>query len=125
MHLQSHLFKQYFSALINENTLWITGGSDPDLGSLATTEFVTLDENGVGKVTPGPDLPRMQSAHCLVKMDENRYIMIGGFGSDEAVQPMIYDFSTEEWSVAPLLKTDKLRVHPHCGVVEDSATGER
>jgi hypothetical protein len=65
------------SVVLNNTTLWLTGGFILDSGGYMavtkSTEFVQL--NGT---TPGPDLPLELFHHCLVSVNETTILLIGG-----------------------------------------------
>ena len=77
------------SVVLDQDTLWITGGHD-DSVYLSTTELIRLD----GPSIPGPDLPEEFGRHCVTKINETHVILIGGHDKDGATLLVdIRDFS--------------------------------
>ena len=62
------------SVVLDQKTLWITGGEDGDK-DLLTTEFISLHHSPL----KGPDLPFTIERHGLVYFNEKSIYMIGGF----------------------------------------------
>ena len=61
------------SIALNDNTLWVTGGIYPNVGALASTEYVTMT-----KTMPGPDLQMAVYAHAMVAINSTCSMVIGG-----------------------------------------------
>ena len=79
------------SVVLDQDTLWITGGHD-DSAYLLTTELIRLD----GPSIPGPDLPEEFGRHCVTKINETHVILIGGHDKDGATLLVdIRDFSMD------------------------------
>ena len=77
------------SAVLDDDTLWITGGHD-DSAFLLTTEFVRAD----GSSVPGPDLPDEFGRHCVTRVNETHVMLTGGYNIDGAtVLVDVRDFS--------------------------------
>ena len=77
------------SAVLDDDTLWITGGHD-DSAFLLTTEFIRAD----GSSVPGPDLPDEFGRHCVTRVNETHVILTGGYNIDGAtVLVDVTDFS--------------------------------
>jgi N-acetylneuraminic acid mutarotase len=66
--------KRYHAAsiVLNDNTLWVTGGKNSG-GSLASTEYVTISGT-----LPGPDLPTTLFQHAMVAINSTCSMVIGG-----------------------------------------------
>ena len=108
------------SIVINDNTLWVTGGSDG--GYLASTEYVDL----MGTM-PGPDLPMALDSHAMVAINSTCSMVIGGY-FDNNYQPhtyaltFFYDHIEGEWVNGPILIQAR---HSHAaGIITDEVTGE-
>ena len=88
----SLLIPREFSAdvLLDANSWWVTGGTGYG-GALATTEIMRL-----GAFSRGPDLPWPMAQHCVTKVDETRYLFVGGSG-DAGNKTSIYDEVTGTW----------------------------
>ena len=61
--------------MLNDDTLWITGGHD-DNSYLLTTEFIRYNM----PPTPGPDLPDEFGRHCITKFNETHALITGTHG---------------------------------------------
>ena len=62
------------SIIINDNTLWVTGGFNYDHGgSLASTDYVRVTGTMLG-----PDLPMTLSHHAMVAINSTCAMVIGG-----------------------------------------------
>ena len=59
--------------VINDSTLWITGGTDHNKNALSSSEFIQLNET-----MPGPNLPIPLAGHTMVNIDNNLTLFIGG-----------------------------------------------
>ena len=59
------------SVKLNHTTMWITGGRYYNVEN--TTEYVTAN-----KATKGIDLPFAVEEHCMVKLEPNIFLLIGG-----------------------------------------------
>ena len=56
-----------------KNALFVTGGFD-SRKNIKATEFIYSS----GVVEAGPELPEARRGHCVAKLDENRYLIMGG-----------------------------------------------
>ena len=79
------------SVLIDQNMLWIVGGWNRDFNDLASTEFISLENQ---PPIMGPDLPFTIRCHCMVRYDENSIYLIGGKQNNE--------WSKKSWIVNPV-----------------------
>ena len=70
------------SALV-KGTLWVTGG----LFGRAGTEFI----NPNGTVTIGPTLPNERSSHCMIKLHDNKIMLLGGIDSSDEKSVVIFN----------------------------------
>ena len=95
--------------LFNENTLWISGGAG-DKKALKDSYLVSVDENGLGSVQLGPELPAEMDSHCVIKGD-GIFFLIGGVGQSQKF--FVYDQDDDEWRMGPDLNTQ--RVGHQCG----------
>ena len=109
------------SIVLNDNTLWVTGGYTDDGYStaLSSTEKVTL--NGI---IPGPDLPMALRSHAMVAINTTASIVIGGLdGSYTAsASTFYYDHIGGEWINGPSLI--HARSYHAAGIVTDEVTDE-
>ena len=65
---------QATSIVLNDNTLWITGGSND--GLLASTEYVRMTGT-----MPGPDMPMALYDHAMVAINSTYSMVIGGWSN--------------------------------------------
>ena len=100
------------SAVLDDGArLWITGGSNSQVGKLNSTEYIS----NTGQAIPGPELPEAMSAHCLVMLDDSTGMVINRGSS------WIYNHWTNSWNPGPeLIKETSARA---CGTVIDGMTG--
>ena len=108
------------SIVINDNTLWVTGGYDYYSGGyFASTEYVTVTGNMLG-----PDLPMALSDHAMVAINSTCSMVIGG--EDESWFPsastFFYDHNEGEWINGPSLM--QARGYHAAGIVTDEVTNE-
>ena len=69
------------AVLANHSLLWVTGGySSLSEGPLDTTEFVDVTNSVVRE---GPKLPQPLQWHCLVQLNHNQVMLIGGMNDME------------------------------------------
>jgi hypothetical protein len=102
------------SIVINDNTLWVTGGYDPSGGGDdASTEYVT-----VTGTMPGPDLPIALNYHAMVAINSTCSMVIAGYSSKST---FFHDHSEGEWITGPSLKQE--RFFHAAGIVTDELTG--
>jgi hypothetical protein len=120
------------SIVINDNTLWVTGGSggSGSIGGefLASTEYVTLTET-----MPGPTMPIGLFHHAMVAINSTFSMVIGGTagnwiqtlimtGTAQTILTYFYDHNEEEWITGPSLM--QARESHAAGIVTDEVTGE-
>ena len=101
------------SVVINNDTLWVTGGYT------ASTEYVTLTETILG-----PDLPMVLWGHAMVAINSTCSMVIGGGDEnwDHSKSTYFYDHNDEEWINGPSLML--ARESHAAGIVTDEVTGE-
>jgi hypothetical protein len=106
------------SIVINDNTLWVTGGYNNDGGYLASTENVTL----MGTM-PGPDLTMVLASHAMVAINSTCSMVIGGYSNNtNYALTFFYDRIEGEWVNGPSLIEAR---HSHAaGIITDEMTGE-
>jgi hypothetical protein len=107
------------SIVINDNTLWVTGGFNNHIGYLASTEYVT-----VTGTMPGPDLPMALGWLAIVAINSTCSMVIAGFDIDleKSASTFIYDHNEGEWINGPSLM--QARGWHAAGIVTDEVTDE-
>jgi N-acetylneuraminic acid mutarotase len=105
------------SIVINDKTLWVTGGNNG--GSHASTEYVTLTGTMLG-----PDLPMTLYTHAMVAINRTCSMVIGGRDENYyySASTFFYDRNEEEWINGPSLM--QARAYHAAGIVTDDVTGE-
>ena len=105
------------SIVLNDNTLWVTGGYY--YGSLASTEYVTVTGTMLG-----PDLPMTLSHHAMVAINSTCSMVIGGGGQEGGIWPLtyFYDHNDGEWLNGSSLM--QARYTHAAGIITDEVTGE-
>ena len=114
------------SIVLNDNTLWVTGGCDTNINGtigylLASTEKLTL-----AGTTPGPDLPTTLHKHAIVAINSTVSMVIGGWdgnGWDGTASMFYYNHIEGEWSNGPILMQS--RYEHAAGIVTDELTDEK
>ena len=104
------------SIVLNDNTLWVTGGYN-GVG-LASTEYVKM----TGTIL-GPDLPMALEYHAMVAINSTCSMVIGGYSNDFSVSTFFYDRNEEEWINGPTSLIQAREYHA-AGIVTDEVTGE-
>ena len=103
------------SIVIDEDTLWITGGVNND-GHLKTTELVNLKTLSS---IPGPDLPIELAGHCMVKLNERTVIVIGGENDNGIVdKTFLYNIDNPQFEVRSGPTLNLPRDGPGCGAFD-------
>ena len=108
------------SIVINDNTLWVTGGYkyDGEYLAFASTEYVTV----MGTMS-GPDLPMALDSHAMVAINSTCSMVIGGFSNNNnSALTFFYDRIEGEWVNGPSLI--KARKNHAAGIITDEVTGE-
>ena len=104
------------SIVLNDNTLWVTGGYN-GVG-LASTEYVKMTGTMLG-----PDLPMALGYHAMVAINSTCSMVIGGANYNGiSALTFFYDHNEEEWINGPSLMEE--RIHHAAGIVTDEVTGE-
>ncbi len=101
------------SILMDDGSIWITGGATEQQPKSDTTEYVIANET-----RPGPTIPEPVVDHCVCQYDDTSAIIIGT-GADFK-SSWIYDFDTGSWSAGP--KTLEGRQGTACGLIKDLVT---
>ena len=97
----------------------MTGGYGGGGQWLSSSELI-----GPGVSSEGPQLPIEVEEHCLVRLDETRVMMIGGFDNtnyETSANTHIYDFGSFTWSNGPALNTARKLLG--CGTFRSAAHG--
>ena len=114
------------SIVINDNTLWVTGGYGGGYlsggtyyngGYLASTEYVTVTGS-----MPGPDLPFAFGFHAMVAINSTCSMVIGGYSHGIFASTFFYDHNEDEWINGPSLMQER-KAHA-AGIVTDEVTDE-
>ena len=109
------------SIVINDNTLWITGGQGNVGGNyeyLKSTDYVT-----VTGTLPGPDLPMSNYLHAIVAINSTCSMVIGGYKNGvQYPLTFFYDHIEGEWTAGPSLM--QARGWHAAGIVTDEVTDE-
>ena len=104
------------SIIINDHTLWVTGGFT-ESASTASTEFVTVTGTMLG-----PDLPIALEKHAMVAINSTFSMVIGGESSYFVTyaSTFFYDRNEGEWINGPSLM--QARYDHAAGIVTDEVT---
>ena len=108
------------SIVLNDNTLWVTGGEGKD-GCIASTERVKMSGS-----MPGPDLPMALASHAMASINSTVSMVIGGWdgnGWDGTASTFYYNHIEGEWSNGPILMQS--RYEHAAGIVTDELTDEK
>ena len=109
------------SIVVNENTLWVTGGY-----SGLSTEYVSVTGTLLG-----PDLPQALDGHAMVAINSTCSMVIGGWkfanlqifsGPYTYASTFFYDRNEGEWVTGPSLMES--RASHAAGIVTDEETDE-
>ena len=115
------------SIVLNDNTLWVTGGCDTNINGtigylLASTEKLTL-----AGTTPGPDLPTTLHKHAIVAINSTVSMVVGGYDGTynyyQSASTFFYDHIQGEWTNGPSLM--QARTGHAAGIVTDEVTDEK
>ena len=115
--------KRYHAAsiVLNDNTLWVTGGESKDGYPIASTEYVKMSGS-----MPGPDLPMALESHAMASINSTVSMVIGGWdGNGWAGTALTFYFNhiEGEWSNGPILMQSRY-MHA-AGIVTDELTNEK
>ena len=103
-------------SIVIDSKLWVIGGSADGLTALDTTEFIDM-KNG-GKISYGPPLPEGLAGHCVVELNKNEVMIIGGqnndnrpglkeIGIESERKTRIYNNITRDWRDGPNLNSKR------------------
>ena len=107
------------SVVLNQTTLWISGGRDDTHSYLSSSEFIQKD----GTV-PGPHLPKPMDAHAMIKISNELVLIIGGRSSEILFSDQTFECDHEgECTQGPSLK--KARHSHSAGIVIDEVNQEK
>ena len=107
------------SIVLNDNTLWVTGGINYG-GTLASTEYLKMTGT-----MPGPDLPMALDEHAMVTINNTCSMVIGGWDGYNGVNSastFYHDHNEGEWINGPSLM--QARSEHAAGIVTDDVTDE-
>ena len=84
------------SVVLNESTLWVTGGLGLGYQGLNSTELVNLNQNK--SFESSIKLPNNLQLHCLIKINEKQVMLVGGLSSNgPEARTYLFDFDTMTW----------------------------
>ena len=119
--------RQYAASIVlNDKTLWVTGGYNYPLGDLSSTDYVTMTGT-----MPGPDLPTALSKHAMIAINSTCSIVIGGHSTSNcwitvtycySESTFYYDHNEDEWITGPSLM--QVRKYHAAGIVTDEVSDE-
>ena len=99
------------TTVLNETTLWIAGNFEAHDMKLSLL-INPFEET----VQAGPELPYNIRTQCMINMDEDRVMFIGGFdGFNTLDATRIYSFAQNSWEMGPTLTTE--RIAPACALI--------
>ena len=108
--------RKFAAAILLENdTLWVTGGHTPSGGPVETTEYV-----GWNGSVPGPDFPNKIDRHCLLKISNSSAIMVGG--RYNLIKTRMYSFDNGTWTNLDNLNNG--RSDHTCALIHDRENGD-
>lgn len=85
--------------------LWITGGINSHFTPLKSTELLDATNKIISK---GPELPIPLQLHCLVKLNDDQVVFIGGKTTNGTVNStFLYDFTNAQWIRGPDLQVPR------------------
>ena len=101
------------SVNINEDTIWISGGSDGNT-YLSSSELMKVEGS-----MAGPELPMPLDSHKMVAINNDLTMVIGGYtmGNTVLAQTFYYDHSNEQWIDGPTL--NQARTEHTAGIITD------
>ena len=107
------------SVVLNQTTLWISGGRDHTDNYLSSSEFI-LKEGTI----PGPQLPKAMDSHAMIKISNELVLIVGGRSSEILFSDQTFECDHEgECMQGPSLK--KARHSHSVGTVIDEVTQEK
>ena len=98
------------STVINNTLLWI-GGNYVSYNQ----KLSLLVDPYEGAVQPGPELPYNVGEHCMVNINEDLVMFIGGYNGTSLDETRIYSFTQNSWEMGPTLT--RARNGPACALI--------
>ena len=98
------------STVINNTYLWIGGNSYNYNQKLSL-----LVDPYEGTVQPGPELPYNVGHQCMVNINEDLVMFIGGYNGTSLDETRIYSFTQNSWEMGPTLT--RARNGPACALI--------
>ena len=99
------------STILNETTLWMAGNYEGYYMNLSL-----LVNPFEGTVQPGPELLYNVRTQCMVNIDDDSVMFIGGYdGIYDLDQTLTYSFAQDSWEMGPTLTTE--RIVPSCALL--------
>ena len=93
------------AVLANETTLWVTRGytSDQENKPLDSTELIDIER---GTNDEGPTLPMPLLFHCLVQLNNDQVLLVGGMNDQKEAEDdtYLFDYPSRTWKGGPPLK---------------------
>ena len=111
------------SLVLNDNTLWITGGHDwigfSHAHTYASTEYITMTGTAYG-----PNLPMPLEQHAILAINSSCSMVIGGGNGDiyDVTSTFYYDHNNDVWTNGPSM--NQARDDHAAGIVTDEFTNE-
>ena len=112
------------SVVLNQKTLFVTGGYDVMGGALSyhmsptlrlSTEIISLDQPPI----KGPDLPFTIYSHSMVEVDSKTVFLIGGIQNGHASkETWIIDVTTKNYSIKSGPPLNVARISCSCGKIK-------
>jgi hypothetical protein len=112
------------SIVLNDNTLWVTGGIGK-YGPFASITFASTEHVKMSGSMPGPDLPMALNSHAMAAINSSVSMIIGGYdgsGLDGTSSTFYYNHIEGEWSDGPSLMQS--RYYHAAGIITDELTNE-
>ena len=108
------------SAVSSDNVIFIAGGQGAYGLLLNSTEIITINDDNDILAVSGPDMPLNLQHHCLVFLNPDSIMIIGGRDIFERPQENTYRLELNKtpmfWSLAPRL--NQKRLGHSCGLLE-------
>ena len=90
------------STVLNKTTLWIAGNSEHENGNNMNTSILVNPFEGT--VEPGPELPYNVRTQCMININEDQVMFVGGYdGTLSLDETRIYSFLQDSWEMGPTL----------------------
>ncbi len=115
-----HSRRESASIVINDTTIFVTGGLSSEMGATSSTEYINVKTN---TSTKGAPLPAPLKNHCMTKINDTTAILIGGyFDSPWPLSTYFFNVLEDSWTTGPNLTL--ARVEASCGVIQDSTIAD-